>query len=306
MQQNPELSHYLLQFLYQFYLKKHYHFIELEIVRSQRRIIKQFTSSLTLASTIYFEIPECQTNDFYDSLFLDVVMHVYSFICRIRNEYVSSNILVINDGGKIANEALMDKIRQYERYNVRYSYRYLYELKEIDFSKYDVVFLSESFNYDISKIPIPTLFFDFSLSSEFSSLLWSRVFSSKRKIGSVMNYLVNPQIVELAGDYEHIVQEITNYFAQLSEYQPNMSPDIFRQYIETIILNADYSKYSVNKLNTLFATSEMKNRYFIFRLNEPVTIRDRQISNLQSVFLDLAKGLLEIKNGDSQLRRYTI
>lgn len=198
----------------------------------------------------------------------------------------------------------MEKIRQYQRYNVTYDLRYLYELEALDFTLYDVFFLSDGFNYDLSNISIPTLTFDFFLSSEFSSLLWSRFFSSKRKIGSVTNYLVDPYLIELEGDFEQIVTQISDYFEAMNNYQIEMTSEVFRQFIESVILNADYRKYSVNKLITLFATEEMPRRYFIFRLKTPVTIRDRQISSLQFVFLDLSKGLLEIKNGDSQLRLY--
>lgn len=96
-----DLSEYFLQFLYQFHLRKRYSFKELEIIRSQRRIIKQFTSSLSLATLIYFELEKFQPLNFYDALFLDFVMHVYNIVCHIRNEYEPTNILVVNDGGKL-------------------------------------------------------------------------------------------------------------------------------------------------------------------------------------------------------------
>lgn len=305
LQEYDEVSHYLKQFCYQFYLKKAYHFIELEVSRSKRRIVKQLTSSMAFAMMVYFLLPMKESRDFQDALFIDFVMHLYNLISRLRNEYEPTNILVINDSGKIANGVLMNKIREYERYNVHYDYRYLYELETLDFTVYDAVFLSEGFNYDLEKIPLPTLTFNFFLNDEFAALLWSRVFSPRRKIGSVINYLIRPQIIELSGDFKQIVKQIAAYFIQLSNYQPSLDFARFQLFIETMILNSDYSKHSVNKLITLFATGEMMNRYFIFRLKEPVTIRDRDISSLQFVFLDLSKGLLEIKNGDSQLRRYT-
>ncbi|MCD5001968.1 HTH domain-containing protein [Enterococcus saccharolyticus] len=303
--QYPDFSAYLQQFLYQFYLRKTYDFKQLEVLRTQRHSIKQFSSSITLASVIYFELPQYVATDLYDQLFLEFVVHIYHIICRLKNEYEPTNILIINDLGKIANESLMQKLHLYNNYDVHYDYRYFYELDSIDFDTYDVVFCSEDFHYDLTKIPIPVMTFNFFLRSEFSTLLWSRILAPKRTIGSVTNYLVHPEIKEVTGKFAQIIQQITDYLIQLPGYQPAMSPQKIKTFIETLILTADYSKYSVNKLITLFSTAPMKKRYFIFHLKEPVTIRDRKISSLQFVFLDVSKGLLEIKNGDSQLRRYT-
>lgn len=303
--QYPDFSTYLQQFLYQFYLRKTYDFIQLEVLRTQRHSIKQFSSSITLASVIYFDLPQYVSTDFYDQLFLDFVVHIYHIVCRLKNGYDTTNILLLNDLGKIANESLLQKLRLYENYDVRYDMRYFYELDSLDFSKYDVVFCSEDFYDDFARIPIPVMTFNFFLRSEFSTLLWSRILAPKRQIGSVTNYLVHPEIQEVTGNFTQITQQITDYLLQLPDYQPHISYERIKNFIEMLILNADYSKYSVNKLITLFSTAPMRKRYFIFRLTEPVTIRDRKISSLQFVFLDVSKGLLEIKNGDSQLRRYT-
>jgi len=300
----PDLSTYLLQFLYQFQLRKTYHFMELEVLRTTQHVIKKFASSVALASMIYCELPQWQEADFYDRLFIDVVMHLYNMICRLRNEYEPTNIILINEGGKIANETMMDKLKQYSQYNVHYHYHYLYELENLDFQKYDFVFLSDGYHYDTSKIPIPTLTFDFFLSQNFVSLLWSRVFASKRKFGSVINYLVHPEIIELTGDVSDVTCQISDYLWELPNYHPNMSKEKFQKFVEILIMTADYSHPAINKLLNLFATESMTHRYFIFRFATPVTIQGRKISSLQFVFLDISKGLLEIKNGDSQFRRY--
>jgi hypothetical protein len=293
----PDFSNYLLQFFYQFQLRKTYHFTELEVLRSTQHVVKKFSSSVALASTIYCELPQWQEADFYDRLFFDFVMHLYNLACRLKNEYEPTRIIVINEGGKIANETLMVKLKQYSQYNVHYHYHYFYELENLDFKNYDFVFLSDAYHYDTSKIPIPTLTFDFFLSHNFVSLLWSRVFVSKRKFGSVINYLVHPQISE-------IVLQISNYLWRLPNYHPDMPQETFQKFIEMVINTADYSHPSVNKLLNLFATEAMEDRYFIFRFAEPVFVRGKKISSLQFVFLDISKGLLEIKNGDSQFRRY--
>jgi len=55
---------------------------------------------------------------------------------------------------------------------------------------------------------------------------------------------------------------------------------------------------------TLLGPHEIKKRYFVFKFKRPVYINYHKVFSLQIIILDPSKGLLEIKNGDSELQQY--
>lgn len=303
LKQYPDLARFLLRFLYKFQLRKKYHFIELEVLRTNKHIIRKFPSSIALATYIYFEIPNGDESDFYDRLFFDFVMNLYNLVCRVQNDYYPTHIIIVNDNGKIANETLLRKFN-FDNFNVHYHFHYMYELDKLDHSNYDYLFISEGFNFDISQIPIPTLTFDFFLNADFTSLIWQQIFSVKRKIGAVINYLTDPLIIEIDGTREQVIEQIVEHLTHFSDYRHGMSLDKFKRFIRIMIFNADYSNHLMTKYITLFTKQSKHNKYVIFRLKQPIKIKHRYVNNLQFIFLDVSKGILEIKNGDSELRRF--
>lgn len=284
------------------YLKKKYQFVSFNITEAKAQIAHKLLATVSLAIALYNFCPNYSRSELDDSLFNEFVLGLYNIICREENEYFPTSFLVVNDDGKLSSERLIRKLNL-NNYNVSYRLVYSYELANIDCTKYDYLLISNTNGKKFNNFPIPQITFSFFLSDQFRITLWQQLLTTKRKLGSIMNYLKEPMIIELTVSNSNFLQVvINNLIAQLSI--PEKYQAVFHNYLTALIANEDIDNLSFNMYLTLLGSHHVRERYLIFKFRHPVLVHGRKVSNLQVVVLDLSKGLLEIKNGDSELRRY--
>ena len=299
---DSDIAAYIYRSFFIRYLKKKYDFVCFNLELATEKVARKIfaTSSLTVA--LYNSCADYNKKELNDSLFNDIVLGLYSKIHQKQNSYFPTNFLVVNDYGKLASEHLIDKL-DLNKYNANYTFVYSYELENIDYSKYDYLLVSSKTKPGYKNINIPKITFSFFSDDGLKMALWQRILSTKRTIGSIVNYFKQPVIIKIDALKGKIQDIVANHLINQLGI-PQKHKNNFVSYVATLITNEGYHAYPYNMYLTLLGPHEIKKRYFVFKFKEPVYINYHKVFNLQIIILDPSKGLLEIKNGDSELQQY--
>ncbi|BDR58895.1 helix-turn-helix domain-containing protein [Xylocopilactobacillus apicola] len=303
LSQNDHFKELIYNFSIKYGLKRKYGLYAIEKLYNHKQIVRKLPSSSALASYIIFYLFEWRESDFFDQIYFDFVISVYIFTCHLENEYYPTNILLVNENGKPANDSLIKKLN-INHYQIALDQRYLYELSEVDFDKYDYMLISEGIDLDLRNVSIPLIPFNFFLSNDFTINLWENIFAAKRKIGAVSNYLTNTLIVNLNGGETESLEQIYEYVYHQTNYSRKMNFKKFKRMMEVLIYNAIDNSAGTLKYLNVFTNQLLSNMSILFKFEQEFTINGRTVSGIHIIFLNSSKGLLEIKNGDSELRRH--
>ena len=299
---DSDIAAYIYRSFFIRYLKKKYDFVCFNLELATEKVARKIfaTSSLTVA--LYNSCADYNKKELNDSLFNDIVLGLYSKIHQKQNSYFPTNFLVVNDYGKLASEHLIDKL-DLNKYNANYTFVYSYELENIDYSKYDYLLVSSKSKPGYKNINIPKITFSFFSDDGLKMALWQRILSTKRTIGSIVNYFKRPVIIKIDALKGKIQDIVANHLINQLGI-PQAHKNNFVSYVAALITNEGYHAYPYNMYLTLLGPHEIKKRYFVFKFKQPVYINYHKVFNLQIIILDPSKGLLEIKNGDSELQQY--
>ncbi|MBC6349722.1 helix-turn-helix domain-containing protein [Lactobacillus melliventris] len=299
---DSDIAAYIYRSFFIRYLKKKYDFVCFNLELATERVARKIfaTSSLTVA--LYNSCADYNKKELNDSLFNDIVLGLYSKIHQKQNSYFPTNFLVVNDYGKLASEHLIGKL-DLNKYNANYTFVYSYELENIDYSKYDYLLVSSKTKPGYKNINIPKITFSFFSDDGLRMALWQRILSTKRTIGSIANYFKRPVIIKIDALKGKIQDIVANHLIKQLGI-PQTHKNNFVSYVEALILNEGYHAYPYNMYLTLLGPHKIKKRYFVLKFKRPVYINGHKIFSLQIIILDPSKGLLEIKNGDSELQQY--
>lgn len=299
---DSDIAAYIYRSFFIRYLKKKYDFVCFNLELATEKVARKIfaTSSLTVA--LYNSCADYNKKELNDSLFNDIVLGLYSKIHQKQNSYFPTNFLVVNDYGKLASEHLIDKL-DLNKYNANYTFVYSYELENIDYSKYDYLLVSSKSKPGYKNINIPKITFSFFSDDGLKMALWQRILSTKRTIGSIVNYFKRPVIIKIDALKGKIQDIVANHLINQLGI-PQTHKNNFVSYVAALITNEGYHAYPYNMYLTLLGPHEIKKRYFVFKFKQPVYINYHKVFNLQIIILDPSKGLLEIKNGDSELQQY--
>ena len=297
-----DIAAYIYRSFFIRYLKKKYDFVCFNLELATEKVARKIfaTSSLTVA--LYSSCADYNKKELNDSLFNDIVLGLYSKIHQKQNSYFPTNFLVVNDYGKLASEHLIGKL-DLNKYNANYTFVYSYELENIDYSKYDYLLVSSKTKPGYKNINIPKITFSFFSDDGLRMALWQRILSTKRTIGSIVNYFKRPVIIKIDALKGKIQDIVANHLINQLGI-PQKHKNNFVSYVAALITNEGYHAYPYNMYLTLLGPHEIKKRYFVFKFKQPVYINYHKVFNLQIIILDPSKGLLEIKNGDSELQQY--
>ena len=299
---DSDIAAYIYRSFFIRYLKKKYDFVCFNLELATEKVAHKIfaTSSLTVA--LYNSCADYNKKELNDSLFNDIVLGLYSKIHQKQNSYFPTNFLVVNDYGKLASEHLIGKL-DLNKYNANYTFVYSYELENIDYSKYDYLLVSSKTKPGYKNINIPKITFSFFSDDGLRMALWQRILSTKRTIGSIVNYFKRPVIIKIDALKGKIQDIVANHLINQLGI-PQAHKNNFVSYVAALITNEGYHAYPYNMYLTLLGPHEIKKRYFVFKFKQPVYINYHKVFNLQIIILDPSKGLLEIKNGDSELQQY--
>lgn len=298
-----DIKEYILLYFYKWTLRKRFFMTEMEVPMSIIKAAEKMISSSALAVYIYEEASVYLENGSKDIMFYELILTIYNSLYHIRNQYEPTNIILVNEVGKLSQDITINRMGLNNgMLNVHFYVYYLYQLADLDYSKYDYVFLPDGMKFSPENIPIPV--YQYRFFEKFASDLWAKLIARKRKIGAVLKYMENPEIVTLDCSQEDAADKITAYF--LSEGRLNLNSDTkyFENLMKSCIYFTNYVTGNRDKYINIFSESKIKQHYFIFKLTNPVIINDRKVERIHIVVLDLSKGVVEIKNGDSELRHY--
>lgn len=299
---DSDIAAYIYRSFFIRYLKKKYDFVCFNLELATEKVARKIfaTSSLTVA--LYNSCADYNKKELNDSLFNDIVLGLYSKIHQKQNSYFPTNFLVVNDYGKLASEHLIDKL-DLNKYNANFTFVYSYELENIDYSKYDYLLVSSKTKPGYKNINIPKITFSFFSDDGLKMALWQRTLSTKRTIGSIANYFKRPVIIKIDAFKGKIQDVVANHLINQLGI-PQAHKNNFVSYVAALITNEGYHAYPYNMYLTLLGPHEIKKRYFVLKFKRPIYINGHKIFSLQIIILDPSKGLLEIKNGDSELQQY--
>lgn len=305
---DSDIAAYIYRSFFIRYLKKKYDFVCFNLELATEKVARKIfaTSSLTVA--LYNSCADYNKKELNDSLFNDIVLGLYSKIHQKQNSYFPTNFLVVNDYGKLASEHLIGKL-DLNKYNANFTFVYSYELEDIDYSKYDYLLVSSKTKPGYKNINIPKITFSFFLDDGLRmalwkrTVLWQRTLSTKRTIGSIANYFKRPVIIKIDAFKGKIQDVVANHLINQLGI-PQAHKNNFVSYVAALITNEGYHAYPYNMYLTLLGPHEIKKRYFVLKFKRPIYINGHKIFSLQIIILDPSKGLLEIKNGDSELQQY--
>lgn len=298
---SPQLNDYLKFFVNRFLLRKKYKIFEYEVSRAFSENAKQMPASSALANAVFHLLPGVHKNDFKDYQFYELTAICYSLAYNIKNEYHPTDILLINETGKAANHVILTRLKL-TNHNIRFHYHYLYELESLDFTKYEYIIITEGMKYDEKKIPIPVYRCNLFSGVREGVNMWNQMLAKKRKVGAIANYLLHPVITDLLVGEGDALNRITAFFI---ESHPLMTGMTFQELhsMLTIALLHSRGRGNGKRCISLIARPDLTNRYFIFRFRKPMIFDDEAVEELHIILLDLSKGFVEIKNGDSEIRR---
>ena len=297
-----DIASYIYRSFFIRYLKKKYDFVCFNLELATEKVARQIFASSSLTVALYNSCADYNKKELNDSLFNDIVLGLYSKIHQKQNSYFPTNFLVVNDYGKSASEHLIGKLNL-NKYNANYTFVYSYELENIDYSKYDYLLVSSKTKPGYKNINIPKITFSFFSDDGLRMALWQRILSTKRTIGSIANYFKRPVIIKIDALKGKIQDIVANHLIKQLGI-PQTHKNNFVSYVEALILNEGYHAYPYNMYLTLLGPHKIKKRYFVLKFKRPVYINCHKIFSLQIIILDPSKGLLEIKNGDSELQQY--
>ena len=297
-----DIASYIYRSFFIRYLKKKYDFVCFNLDLATEKVARQIFASSSLTVALYNSCADYNKKELNDSLFNDIVLGLYSKIHQKQNSYFPTNFLVVNDYGKSASEHLIGKLNL-NKYNAKYTFVYSYELENIDYSKYDYLLVSSKTKPGYKNINIPKITFSFFSDDGLRMALWQRILSTKRTIGSIANYFKRPVIIKIDALKGKIQDIVANHLIKQLGI-PQTHKNNFVSYVEALILNEGYHAYPYNMYLTLLGPHKIKKRYFVLKFKRPVYINCHKIFSLQIIILDPSKGLLEIKNGDSELQQY--
>ncbi len=297
-----EVSDHLLLFFYKWRLRNRLGIVELEYPYFIKSRTNRMISSQALANYIYNELPGHRTDEIQDMMYYELIILIYNLVYRIRNRYEPTNVILINEIGRAADSTIIRRLGlNADELNIHFHSHYLYETGELDYSKYDYVFLPFGMKFKPDYFPIPIYYYDFF--SKFSYDLWAKVISKKRKVGAILNYMGSPDMVVLDCGIENLAETIAEYF-----WRENMVPGYtklgFYKLMHSAIYHTDYVAEEKKKYINIFTGAEPHQQYYIFCLQEEVLLNGGAIKEIHFILLDLRKGLVEVKNGDSELRHH--
>ena len=297
-----DIASYIYRSFFIRYLKKKYDFVCFNLELATEKVARKIFASSSLTVALYNSCADYNKKELNDSLFNDIVLGLYSKIHQKQNSYFPTNFLVVNDYGKLASEHLIGKLNL-NKYNANYTFVYSYELENIDYSKYDYLLVSSKTKPGYKNINIPKITFSFFSDDGLRMALWQRILSTKRTIGSIANYFKRPVIIKIDALKGKIQDIVANHLINQLGI-PQKHKNNFVSYVAALITNEGYHAYPYNMYLTLLGPHEIKKRYFVLKFKRPVYINGHKIFSLQIIILDPSKGLLEIKNGDSELQQY--
>jgi len=297
-----EVSDHLLLFFYKWQLRNQFGIVELEFPYSIKCRTNRMISSQALAIYIYNELPGQRTDEIQDVMYYELIILIYNLVYSIRNQYDPTNIILINEMGKAADPTIIRRLKlNMEELNVHFHSHYLYEAGELDYSKYDYIFLPEGMKFKPDHFPIPTYQYDFF--NKISYDLWAKVIAKKRKVGAILNYMESPVIVPLECGKENLAETIGEYF-----WWENIAPGYtklgFHKLMHSAFYHTDYVAEEKKKYINIFTGNGGSRQYYIFRLSQEILLNEAAVKEIHFILLDLKKGLVEVKNGDSELRHY--
>lgn len=297
-----EVSSRLLLFFYKWQLRNRFGIVELEYPCSIKCRANRMISSQALANYIYNELPGQRTDEIQDMMYYELIILIYNLVYHIRNQYEPTNIILINEMGRAADPTVIKRLGlNEEELNVHFHSHYLYEAENLDYSGYDYVFLPVGMKFAPDNFPIPIYQYDFF--NKVSYDIWTKMIAKKRKVGAVLNYMASPDIIPLDCGKENLAETIAEYF-----WSENLAPGYtklgFYKLMHSAVYHTNYMAKEKKKYINIFTGTEPGRQYYIFRLHQEILLNEAPVKEIHFILLDLRKGLVEVKNGDSELRHY--
>ncbi|MFT4008337.1 MAG: hypothetical protein QM683_22970, partial [Lacrimispora sp.] len=297
-----EVSSCLLLFFYKWQLRNRFGIVELEYPYSIKCRANRMISSQALANYIYNELPGQRTDEIQDMMYYELIILIYNLVYHIRNQYEPTNIILINEMGRAADPTVIKRLGlNAEELNVHFHSYYLYETEKLDYSRYDYVFLPVGMKFAPDDFPIPIHQYDFFNKVTYD--LWTKMIAKKRKVGAVLNYMKSPDIIPLDCRKENLAETIAEYFwsENLAQGYTKLG---FYKLMHSAVYHTDYMAKEKKKYINIFTGTEPGRQYYIFRLSQEILLNESPVKEIHFILLDLRKGLVEVKNGDSELRHY--
>ncbi len=295
-----EVRDSLLLFFYKWQLRHQMGIVELEYPYSKKCRANRMISSQALANYIYNELPGYRTDEIQDMMYYELIILIYNLVYRIRNQYEPTHVILINEMGKSSDPTIIRRLGlNGEELNIHFHSYYLYETKGLDYSEYDYVLLPGGMKLQPDYFPVPIYHYDFF--SKISYDLWAKVIAKKRKVGAIINYMKSPDRIELTCGNEDLAETIAEYFWRqtiVSGYTKLQ----FCRLMHSAIYHTDYVGEGKKKYVNIFTGTEPCQQYFVFSFPQEILLNDSAIKEIHFILLDLRKGLVEVKNGDSELR----
>jgi len=297
--QYPEMINHLNTFICKWLFCKKYQMVDRDRSGKLGTLIDKMPSSGSLAVYLFRELPEVCDSDYEDILFYDLVFIIYRLAWQLKNEYLRTNIILINETGKEFNEMVKTRMK-ITGFNVVFHEYYLYELEDLDLTGFDYLLLSKGAEFDVQELQIAAYFYDFYMYKE--PVLWNQLVAKKRKIGAIAAYFANPFVMDGFAVKGSLAEDVAELLWLHGNLNLDCTLEEFAETVRHIIFSTFYITNDGDKYMNLFARPNVKRKYFVIHLQDPVMLNGKQVKVLHFIVLDLSKGLVEIKNGDSEIR----
>ncbi len=303
------LDGFLHKFIYQHLLKRHYKILDFSYPKEQKIRFRKQIASYSLANYIfYFLSTEEERKQAHSYSFFDLIASIDAIAHDAQNEYLPMRFGITSkigyNGYKVIGSRLLSSLPVHQIQSIEILNIHQYQLDELDSYNLDALVVDESIEIDSNNIDIPIFVTnDATIQTSLSrESIWNKVVSKKRKIRIFDPYREDAVIINVETQEIPIEERIMNTF-----YDYGLAiddPVTFKEILHQQIYDGLYGKQEEIKIINLFTDQEIQKRYFVFNLFEPIQIGNNHIGMINFLFSDSRYGLIIIKNGDSELRRY--
>lgn len=285
-------------YVYQFLLMKKHGMRIMNNRMNTHEIVRMVPVSASLSLQILEIIKRISHYEYQDHDFLNLTVQLFNAIFIVNNEYHMIHVAFLGQFSGEAAVSASNRIVTAERYYIHKDFYSFYEIDNIDFFKYDCVFIVEAQGVHLEDCPVKVFHVDYFNYKDVSRRFYEEVLA-KHRIENFLLYKTDNRVtLSIHNASENWAKEIIESLHSYG-YECQDGEAIIKYLVEENALFYQMDPYVI----CLLHKKELEHTLFIYELENPIKVHGYAISEIQIVVMDPNDNVLAIKQADSYVRR---
>lgn len=289
----------LQNFIFDFLLMKKYQIYQKNNRMGIHNTVKDIPVSNTLSIQI-LEILKRLTNYEYEiSDVLSLTMQLFNAIFLVPNEYEMVRVAFLGSFSADTGTSVAYRLSTSSRHNVHKDFYSFYQIDDIDFHKYDCVFVINSNGLRLTNCPSEVFYVDYFNHYEETNYTFFEQVLAKHRIENFLLYKTDNKVhIKIDNQGEDYMDKI---LSSLGTYGYDNQDG--KQILDYLI-DKNMRFHQINPfVICLLWKEELERTLFIYELEKPIVKHGFTLSEIQIVVMDPNDNILAIKQADSYVRR---